>query len=331
MVRLRPIMPSNARAFYDQFLQEIDRNAFLAGLVTTPPSSFETEWLDFKGNPQPKDVLKTWSEAVSGFANTEGGVLIWGIDCRKVDNVDAASSLSLIDNPLALKSRLLTNVNQTTDPPVQGIDITVVEGSSGGGFVVCFIPESNNKPHRSEQTTNKPYMIRCGDSFVIPSPSLLRSMFYPKVSADLRVEVQAASGDRLPVAWSEPRTPPYAAFIVTISNQGNASAENTLLVCTSKKKHGVWVVIDEEWTTKAVAGGFGIAASSVLHPGMRSMCVLFDPGKSTFTKQGLRQVSLTKCTLSFTVFAKDIKAKNLCVSFEKAEIEGKMTKQAVQA
>src|SRR6266542_1853157 len=99
-------MPSNARAFFDEFLSQSDRYAFLAGLVTTPPSTFETEWLDFKGNPQPKDILKTWSEAVSGFANTEGGVLIWGIDCRKVDNVDAASSLSLLGNPFALKSQL---------------------------------------------------------------------------------------------------------------------------------------------------------------------------------------------------------------------------------
>ena len=171
---------SNARAFFDQILSQTDRYAFLAGLVASLPHTFETEWLDFKGNPQSKDVLKIWSEAVSGFANTEGGVLIWGIDCRKVENVDAASGLSLIPDPLALKSKLYTSINQTTDPPVHGIEVEVIEGPSGQGFVVCFIPESTNKPHRSEHKTYKPYMIRCGDSSVIPSPSLLRSMFYPR-------------------------------------------------------------------------------------------------------------------------------------------------------
>jgi hypothetical protein len=324
-------MPTNARAFFDDFLNKSDRYAFLAGLVTTPPSVFETEWLDFKGNPQPKDVLKTWSEAVSGFANTEGGVLIWGIDCRKVGTVDAASGLSLIGNPLALKSQLHTNINQTTDPPVQGIEVEVVEGTGGQGFVVCFVPESTNKPHRAEQKTNKPYMIRCGDSFVVPSPSLLRSMFYPKVSPDLRIEVQAASGEKLPIVWEQPRTPPYAAFIVTISNQGNVSAEDLFVVCTSKKKQGIWVVIDKEWTAKTVMEGFGISASTILHPGMRSRFALFDPGASKITKQGLREVSLTKFTLSFMVFGRDIEAKQFSVSFEKTEIEGRMTKQAANA
>jgi hypothetical protein len=156
-------------------------------------------------------------------------------------------------------------------------------------------------------------------------------MFYPKISPDLRIEVQAVSGEKLPVEWDQPRTPPYAAFLVTISNQGNISAENMFVVCTSKKKQGVWVVIDKEWTAKPVLEGFGVSASTILHPGMKSSFALFDPGESKITKQGLREVSLTKFTLSFLVFAKDVEAKQFSVSFEKTEIEGRMTKQATPA
>lgn len=39
------------------------------------------------------DDRKGLSIALSGFANAEGGVLVWGVDCRKVDGVDVAQSV----------------------------------------------------------------------------------------------------------------------------------------------------------------------------------------------------------------------------------------------
>jgi hypothetical protein len=297
--------------------------------VTTPPSVFETEWLDFKGNPQPKDTLKTWSEAVSGFANTEGGVLIWGLDCRKVDNVDAASGLSLIAKPLELKSLLHTNINQTTDPPVQGIEIEAVPAADGRGFVLCFVPEGTNKPHRAEQQKNKPYMIRCGDSFVIPSPSLLRSMFYSKIVPDLRIEVEAVSGTKLPIVWDQPRALPYVAFIVTIANHGTASAENLFVICDTWKRLGRWMAIDKGWALRNVVEGTGFSTGDLLHPGMRSRFALFDPCGDKCTPEGLRYVSLKKFVLSFLAYSKDAEFRAFSVAYEKKEIERHITKHTI--
>jgi hypothetical protein len=322
-------MTSSARAFFDSFLLQPDRFGYLAGLVTSPPSVFETEWLEFKGRPQPHDVLKIWSAAVSGFANTEGGVIIWGIDCRRTEGVDAASALALLDDPLALKSQLQTNINQTTDPPVQGIDIEVVTSSGGKGFLVCFIPESTNKPHRSEQQKNKPYMIRCGDSFVIPSPSLLRAMFYPKVSPNLRILVNSVHGGGLPVEWNEPRAPPFVAFVVAIENRGSISAENLFVSCATKRA-GTWIAIDRAWTASGSNDGAGLTSSAILHPGMITRFALFDPGAKRCTKEGLRQVSLTKFELRFSVYAKNVEAKHVVVTFEKKEIQKQETKEAAQ-
>jgi hypothetical protein len=320
-------MTSNARAFFDGFLAQPDRFGYLAGLVTSPPSVFETEWLEFKGQPQPNDVLKIWSAAVSGFANTEGGVIVWGIDCRRTEGVDAASGLALLDDPLALKSVLQTNINNTTDPPVQGIDIEVVAGPGGEGFLVCFIPESTNKPHRSEQQKNKPYMIRCGDSFVIPSPSLLRAMFYPKVAPNLRILVHAKHGGNLPVEWNEPRAPPYVALIVEIENRGSISAANLFVACSSRRA-GTWIAIDPAWTATRSSEGAGLTSSAILHPGMITRFALFDPGAKRCTKEGLRQVSLTKFELRFSIYAKNVEAKHVRVTFEKKEIQKQETKEA---
>lgn len=220
-------MTSSARTFFDRILANTDPFEHLASFVNSQPPTFETEWLDFKGGARLSDDLKTFSEAVSGFANTEGGVLIWGLDARKTHagddlQIDAVSALSLVQSPAAFRSRLQQNIHCTTDPPVQGIEIREVPGPSGEGFVVCFIPESRNKPHRAEQQKNKPYMIRVGDSFVVPNPSLLRQMFYPSVAPRIRIDVAPRIEERNIGGHQVFQ----ACFYARIANEGRATASD---------------------------------------------------------------------------------------------------------
>lgn len=266
-------MPSNAETYFDEIIRSPDPYQTLEQVPNSEPPTFETEWLEFKGNVEPKDVLKVWSEAVSGFANTEGGVLIWGIDCRKVDNVDAAARLVLVPDPVALKSKLLTNISQTTDPPVQGIRIKEITGPNGQGFLVCLIPESKNKPHRAEQQKNKPYMIRAGDSFLVANPSLLRSMFYPKSAPDLRLTVSPLW--EAPYKYAVNYRPPFR-YMGQIWNNGKATASEVFLV--------VWVNVevgfgtgDERWEMATIGSRkSAFTFRRQLHPDMRAIPFLFD-------------------------------------------------------
>lgn len=322
-------MPSNAEAFFAEIFNQDDPFSFLVNLTKSEPPTTETEWLEFKGSPQPQDILKKWSEAISGFANTEGGVLIWGIDCRKNEKgVDAACGISLIANPVALKSLLLTNINQTTDPPVQGIVLREIVGDEGRGFLVCLIPESSNKPHRSEQKTYKPYMIRVGDSFAVPSPSLLRSMFYPRVSPDCRVEIRSISEPKLPGSTMSSRA--SFKFQGFLSNVGKSTAHDLFVEVTSAST-GQLEPGSYGWRkAETTRGSTGLEYLRTLHPNMITSCFIFE-AQVSFTDR-LKPPSLlpvSSITLEVVIYARDMEARHLSVSFTPEETADRIAKDAI--
>lgn len=64
----------------------------------------ENDFLECKTKGKPnewspgKDDLKNFAKALSGFANTEGGVLIFGLDARKnvEDGIDKINEINLL-------------------------------------------------------------------------------------------------------------------------------------------------------------------------------------------------------------------------------------------
>src|SRR4051812_21932724 len=97
-------------------------------MVADPPITFESDWLDFRDgahlNLDKPDVQRIWSNALSGFANVGGGVLIWGIKSKKSsEGIEGAGELSLVTEPLKLRTKLMELHHQSTDPPVQPIRV----------------------------------------------------------------------------------------------------------------------------------------------------------------------------------------------------------------
>lgn len=189
--------PSIAKDSFLKIARDGNPVSVIKRLVGATPPEFETEWRDFKGAAQisDQDTKKTWSKALAGFANTQGGILIWGVDARKdqATGIDAACGLSLVKNPSAFKSRLNELHHQATEPPVLGVEIEAysIGGSRDEGFVICFIPESLFKPHRAEYA-DRQYFIRAGDDFVVPSVSLLRNLFFPQSRCRLVPKLKAS-------------------------------------------------------------------------------------------------------------------------------------------
>lgn len=123
--------PSLAREFYDRFLAAADRSAFLHALINSDSPVAEAEYLEFKAYPysakdensRKKQISQIWSETISAFANTQGGVLIWGIHATERNKIDAAWEVKHVPNPEELKTALAKLQHQASDPPLSGIDI----------------------------------------------------------------------------------------------------------------------------------------------------------------------------------------------------------------
>jgi hypothetical protein len=117
------------------------------------------------------------AKAISGFGNSEGGVVIWGVDCSKdIANADIARTKVPITDAKRFRSWLEGSVSGCTVPPHSGVRNEVVLcGQSQDGFVVTLVPKSNSAPH---QVVGKlQYYVRAGSDFVPAPHGVLAGMF----------------------------------------------------------------------------------------------------------------------------------------------------------
>ena len=143
----------------------------------------EELFLDFKrssDNGSGKRLSDTdrnnFSKAISGFGNSEGGVIVWGVYCSKdKDGADVPHTKIPIDNPTRFAGWLNSVISGCTIPPHQEVKNFPIIAENEKGFVLTYIPKSNHAPHQS--VSNKHYYIRAGSDF-FPSPhDVLAGMF----------------------------------------------------------------------------------------------------------------------------------------------------------
>jgi hypothetical protein len=319
---------SRARQFFDEIVA--GGTPAIEALVTN--AQHETEWVDFKGGDQLSEDAKTWSEAVCGFANNQGGVLIWGIDARKdkATHIDAASALNPVQAPAKLRSRLIELLRSAVEPPLTGVDIQEFHqtGESGDGYVVCFVPESDTKPHRAESVKNKPYLIRIADAFINPSPSLLRSLFYPKSSALLEAEVAAYWPD----AGVNPVAMITAKFAVTIRNIGIISAKD---IYVSLRTVPIGLKVDQATDSRVVQEEekAGVEYLRPLHPSASAtVCIIRFPVNTMYQHSGagVRYIpKMEPLEILLDLYAADMIPLKFGVAFGDREVAERRTKKAL--
>ena len=98
--------PSRAKAYFDEINSPGNGASFLNQLVGSETQTFESEFLEFKGGYDlkvaGKELLALWAKNLSCFANSDGGVLVFGIHAPN----RAAKSLSLVSDVEELQQRL---------------------------------------------------------------------------------------------------------------------------------------------------------------------------------------------------------------------------------
>src|SRR5690242_7666517 len=91
---------------------------------------------------------RQFSRALSGFANSDGGVVVWGI---KTDKEDRASELKPISLVAEFEARLKKSLLNAVQPFVDGVQIDTIleDDGSMAGYVKVLIPRSEKTPHRA--------------------------------------------------------------------------------------------------------------------------------------------------------------------------------------
>jgi hypothetical protein len=153
-------------------------------------SDFQSEnlWVDFKrsadaasGSKLHQNDRENFAKALSGFGNSDGGVIIWGIDCRRdpTTGADLPSGKFPLTNPAAFVSWLENTLSSCVTPPVPGVEsIVLPSNGSSGGFVASLIPNSHLAPHQALQPPGKlQYYMRAGSNFVAVPHAILAGMF----------------------------------------------------------------------------------------------------------------------------------------------------------
>lgn len=124
-----------------------------------------------------EDDLRNYSEAISGFGNSEGGVIVWGVECspKNPNKADVASRREPIENPERFKGWLESNTSGRTLPPHPSVRHHVINAGNGVGYVVSLIVKSNYAPH--QEIKSQHYYMRSGASFVKVPHGVLSGMF----------------------------------------------------------------------------------------------------------------------------------------------------------
>jgi hypothetical protein len=268
-----PSSPSHASIFFEKIVG-LGPGAFsyLDSLAKKSAQTDENEWREFKGGgfisaptnaagPQ-KDkmdpdrrVKAIWSECLGAFANSSGGILIWGI---KAPN-KMAEGTDLVTDAKSLEDRLRVLSNDAVDPPILGIEVrAIISKATPNGFVICYVPASDFSPHRSKWADREYYLRAQDGNRPIPT-AILRRMFYPR-TLPLVVPLATAAA----VLGSDEFL--HLQMRVDLKNRGMASAEDIAIQFTPINQQCQTFYDSNRWSREEWGGGFNFRGNITIHP-----------------------------------------------------------------
>lgn len=161
----------------------------------------ENLFLDFKEKSTPdkagieKSDKGTYAKALSGFSNSSGGVIIWGIKAKKQGEGTPDMAIELM--PIKFLKTFLTDLNSLVNEAVVPINTGIRnhaiylndDEGTNEGFIITYIPESELIPHRAMLGDNH-YYTRAGDSFIRMEHHLLEDSFGKRQKPNLDIYFQ---------------------------------------------------------------------------------------------------------------------------------------------
>ncbi len=216
---------SNAKKIYDQI---IDEKYILTRMVGQP---YEDTWLDCKQKRNSTrgkiddDDKNNFAKALSGFGNTNGGVLIFGIDARKVNNIDVVQKIIPISELLLFESELRDLEAKIVQRALSGLEYKKIyrDQTNDTGIIIIYIPEGNNPPYRSMR--DKEFYVRAGGNFVSIDVSFIEDLMSKKFKPDIEAQITVDILSK-PIHILQNNS---FQISFRLTNKGNSIAEHVLI------------------------------------------------------------------------------------------------------
>jgi hypothetical protein len=115
-----------------------------------------------------KGDKRNLAKTLSAFANSQGGLQIWGIDARREsgDEVDCARAVKPVMEIERFKSDVTTLIGELLAPRHDGIAAEAIPSAAipGAGFLLVRVDRSERRPHMSRAPDDGRYYRRAGGS-----------------------------------------------------------------------------------------------------------------------------------------------------------------------
>lgn len=233
-------VPSRAHEIFQRL--ENQGADFLQTLVAAQKS--EELFLDYKqittspeertlGNTDRKNLRK----ALSGFANSEGGVILWGCKTKKIDGVEVLEMPDGYPDVARFVSLLEDAVSGCTVPPVPGVRSISFSLSADGtkGIAATLVPASLIAPHQTTDDS-RAYHMRAGSSFPHVPHGVLAGMFGRRPSPKIALNFRAVS------CWmnrSDPNDRLSLTFELELANISGVTARNAYISWHAKELYSI--------------------------------------------------------------------------------------------
>ncbi len=203
---------NNAQVLFDKLTVKYIQEEMLG-------QSFENNWLECKQKDRPEQnsvdqVDKShFAKALSGFANTAGGVLIFGLNARKEEGVDIIQNVVPIKNIRKFESSLRELESRLVERLVHGVEYKTLFTGDDEGIIVTYIPQSAIPPHRS--SLDNKFYIRAGGTFQSLDINLIEDLFHRRRTPNIEFIIKCTGKNQ---------------FMICVSNTGEATAQSPYIV-----------------------------------------------------------------------------------------------------
>lgn len=252
----------NARSLFEKLDLAYVQNEMIG-------KEFENNWLECKEKNRPEQGLfdagdkANFAKALSGFANSSGGVLIFGLEARKdKDEIDQIIALKPIKELRKFESALREHESRIVERIVAGVEYRRLPTGDDEGLLAVYVPESERPPHRSQ--VDSKFYIRAGGVFSSMPVSIIEDLFARRQRPALELSIRERSPHQ---------------FIVSLMNRGKTSAKHPYVVLglasdfspSGYELHGnswleSWVQASEYKGIKGRFMTFQAGHSLVIHP-----------------------------------------------------------------